>query len=230
MTPLSGSIKSLAWLIHKDLVRELRTFRVLPGVVLLGIVLVTLLALQFDLPMDDKQRLAGGLMWLAILFAGTLMMEPAFANERENGCWEALTLYPIAPSVLFLAKMTVNLVAIAVLEILLIPIFVAMTDVPLFAHPSPLILITGLSNIGLAAVGTVIGAVTVELRGRSGLVAVLLFPLLIPVVLAAASATSLMLAGDLDQDWWRWIQLLALFAALFTIAGALVFEFIIEES
>jgi heme exporter protein B len=197
---------------------------------LLGVVLVTLLALQIDLPVDDKEPIMGGLLWVAILFAGTLLLEPLFAIERANGCWETLLQYPWAPAVLFLAKMVVCFVSISILELLIIPLFMALTDVPLLSHPAAMILVAGLSNIGFASIGTLAGAVTADARNRSGLIAVLIFPLLMPVVLASASATRLMLANEMDQPWWRWIQLLGVFATVFIITGAMVFEFIIEES
>jgi heme exporter protein B len=220
----------LWWLIHKDLTRELRTYRFLPGAFLLGIVLVVLLASQIDLPVEFKEGIAGGLLWSAILFAGTLVLEPSFTYERENGCWETLLLYPATPSVLFLAKMTVNFWSISVLELLLIPLFVALTDVPLLSRPGAMVFIAGLNNLGFAAVGTLVGAATAQLRNRSGLVAALLIPLLIPVVLASASATRLMLTDELDHLWWRWIQLLGLFGIVFAIGGAVLFEYVIEDN
>jgi heme exporter protein B len=230
MMSSGSSITSLWWLIHKDLVRELRTFRILPGMLLLGVVLVALLALQIDLPAHDEGPIMGGLLWVAILFAGTLLVEPLFATERANGCWETLLHYPAAPAVLFLAKMTVCFVSMTILELLIIPLFTALTDVPLLSRPAAMIVIAGLSNIGFAAIGTMAGAITADVRNRSGLIAVLLFPLLMPVVLASASATKLMLADEMDQAWWRWIQLLGVFATVFIIFGAMIFEFIIEES
>lgn len=230
MTNLHNSVAELWWLIHKDLTRELRTYRFLPGAFLLGIVLVILLASQIDLPVEFKEGIAGGLLWSAILFAGTLVLEPSFTAERENGCWETLSLYPVAPSVLFLAKMAVNFWSISVIELLLIPLFVALTDIPLLSRPGAIVFIAALNNLGFAAVGTLVGALTAQLRNRSGFIAVLLIPLLIPVVLASASGTRLMLTGDIDHQWWQWIQLLGLFGIVFTIGGAVLFEYVIEDN
>ena len=223
------AIKSLGWLVHKDLMRELRAHSIWPGMLLLGLVLVLLLATQIDLPMEQRGRVVGGLLWLAIFFAGTLAVERSFANERDEGCWQTLTLYPVAPSILFLAKMAVNVASLVILEIVLIPAFIVMTDVPLLARPGAIALVALLGNIGFAAVGTLVGAMTSDLRNRSGLVALLLLPLLMPVILGSAEATSLMLAGEIDQQWWQWIQLLAVFATVFTVIGALAFEFVMED-
>src|SRR5687767_11372549 len=135
MTPIYTVVMSLWWMIHKDLTCELRTCRVLPGTLLLGVILVTVMALQIELPFKDEERIISGMLWLAILFAGTLVLEPSFSNERNDGCWETLLLYPATPTVLFLAKMAVNFGSIIALELILVPLFVVMTDVPLLSCP-----------------------------------------------------------------------------------------------
>jgi len=220
---------SLWWLIHKDLIREVRTPQVWPGMMLLGLVLVFLLATQLDLPLEQKGRVAGGLLWLAIFFAGTIACDRSFSSERDAGCWLTLSLYPIPPSVLFLAKLIVNFIALVALEIVLIPLFVALSDVSLASRPGPLILIAALGNVGFAAVGTVVSGLTCGLRHRGGLLALILLPLVIPVIFGTAEATRLLVMGQTDLQWGRWIQLLAVFAFVFTVIGALVFEFVVED-
>lgn len=223
------TVHSFWWLVHKDLKRELRAQHVWPGMLLLGLVLVFLLATQLDLPAEQQSHVVGGLLWLAIFFAGTLACERSFANEREGGCWQALTLFPVPPSVLFLAKMAVNVVALMILELVLVPAFVVFTDVPLVAQPGPFVLVAVLGNIGFAAVGTLVGGLTAGLRHRGGLLALLLLPLVMPVALASAEATRVLLSGRIDSLWWWWVQLLAVFAVVFTVIGAMAFEFVMEE-
>jgi heme exporter protein B len=179
--------------------------------------------------LDQKTRVGGGLLWLAIFFAGTLACDRSFTGERDAGCWQALALYPIAPSVLFLAKMAVNLAALVILELVLVPAFIVLSDVPFASRPGPLLLIAALGNIGFAAVGTLVGGLTSGLRHRGGLLTLLLLPLVVPVVFGAAETTRLLLAGQIDSLWWQWIQLLAVFAAVFTVAGAMLFEFVVED-
>lgn len=228
--PARTTVESLWWLVRKDLTRELRAHSVWPGMLLLGLVLVFMLATQIELPMEQKGRAVGGLLWVAIFFAGTLALERSFANEREDGCWQALTLYPIAPGVLFLAKVVINVTSLVILETVLIPLFIVTTDVPLLARPEGMALVALLGNIGFAAIGTLVSAVTTDLQNRGGLIALLLLPLVVPVIFGCAEATNITLAGEIDQTWWRWIQLLAVFAILFTVVGALAFEFVLEES
>ena len=158
---------------------------------LLGVVVAMVFGIQVQLPAEQKRQMAGSLLWLAIFFAGMLALDRSFAAEREDGCWEGLLLYPLAPATIYLAKLAVNVVCLAVLELLLVPLFVVLADVPLLAHPWAMLLVALLGNLGIAAVGTLLGALTAGLRHGSSLSALLILPMVVPVVLAAAEATRL---------------------------------------
>ena len=229
MIHIPNTIKSLCWLVHKDLIREIRTHAAWPAMLLLGVLLVCLLATQIDLPKDQKDHVIGGLLWLAIVFAGTLALEWSFASERADGCWQTLKLYPIAPSLLYLSKVVINVLSLTILEVTLIPLFIVMTDVHLLARPGAIVLITALGNMAFAAAGTLISAITANLRSRGGLLALLFLPLVTPVILACAATTSSALAGECDEQWWSWIQFLTVCAVTFTSVGALLFEVVVEE-
>ncbi len=229
MISAQTTLKSLSWLIHKDLTRELRAHNVWPTMLLLGLIMVCVLGTHINLLNEQKEQVVGGLLWVAIVFAGTLAMESSFASEREDGCWQTLRLYPLAPSMLFFAKMLVNVTSIVLLELVLIPLFVVMTDVPLLARPGAIALIATLGNIGFAAAGTLVSAITADLRSRGGLLALLFLPLVMPVILACARTTGMMLANEMDAQWWQWIQFLVVSAIVFTVVGAVLFEVVMEE-
>jgi heme exporter protein CcmB len=196
---------------------------------LLGLVMVFLLATQIILPLDQKAHLVGGLLWLSIYFAGTLALERSFAGERDSGCWQALKLYPVDPSVQFLAKMAVNVISLAILECVLIPAFIVLTDVPLLARPVPLLITVVLGTVCFASLGTILSALTAGLQFRGGLLALLLLPMMTPVILGSAEATRIVLAGASDPTYWQWVRLMAVFSLVFTTAGAVLFEFVMEE-
>ncbi len=227
--PTLQAVRMFRCLVIKDLLTELRTNRVWPGMLLLGLVLVLLVEMQLDLPAAQKQQVIGGVIWLNVVFAGTLALERSFAGEREEGCWRALLQYPLPPAVLYLAKMAVNVLALALLEGVLILAFVLFSGAPLLEYPLPLALIAMLANLGFTSVGVVASALTMNASNRGGLLAVVLLPLVAPVILGAAEATRLVMVGQLDDPWWRWVQLLAVFAVLFTTLGVLMFEFVIED-
>jgi len=217
------------WLLQKDLLREVRAPRVWPGMLLLGIVLAFVMLMQIDLPRELRSSLVGGQFWLAAFFAGTVAIDRSFAGERDDGCLQALLLYPVAPATIFLAKTTANFLALGCLQIVLIPAFILLCDVPLCDRPGPFLAIMLQANLGFAAVGTVVSALTNGLKHRGGLLVLLLLPLISPVMLGAVQATRLLLVGQTGSLWWQWMQLLAVFAALFVALGALLFEFVVEE-
>jgi heme exporter protein B len=217
------------WIIQKDLTSECRTHRVWPAMLLVGAVVAMVFSLQMEPLAEQKPQLVGGLLWLAIFFAGVLVMDRTFAAEREDGCWEGLLLYPVSPTVIYLAKLAVNLLALTAVESLLVPLFAVLSDVPLLAHPWALLLVTLLGNLGIAAVGTLVSAMAAGLHHRGNLLVLLVLPLVIPVILAAAEATRLLSEGRFGPDWWRWVQLLGGFAVIFVTAGTVLFEFVVEE-
>ena len=219
----------LWWIIHKDFLSEYRARRVWPTMLLFGIVVAVVFSLQTDLLAAQKDHVVGSLLWLAIFFAGMSAIDRSFALEREQGCWEGLLSYPISPATIYWAKLIVNVLAVGALECVLIPLFAVLSDVPLFAHPGALVAVAVLGNVGISAVGTLLSALAAGLRQAGSLLVLLVLPLAIPVVLAAAEATRLMIAGDLGAEWWRWVQLLGAFAVIFVTAGTLLFDFVIEE-
>ena len=223
------ALKAFWWLVVKDLVGEFRVRRAWPGMLLLGLLLVLLLEMQIDLPAEQKQLVISGMLWLVVFFVGTLALERSFASEREEGCWRALLLYPLSPTVIFLAKIAVNFVTLVLVECVLVPAFVILSNAPLLQHPLLLALVLMLGNLGFVSVGVLVSALTANFSQRGSLLALLLLPLAIPVLLGAAEATRLLVTDDLNEPLWCWLQLLTAFAALFMTLGILVFEFIVED-
>jgi len=222
-------LAKLWWIVHKDLVSGCRARRVWPAMVLFGAVVAGVFSMQIELVPSQRQRIAGSLLWLATFLAGTLAVDRSFASEREERCWEGLLLYPISPSAIFLAKLALNVVTLAALQSVLIPLFIVLCDVPLLAHPRAMLLVALLGNLGIAALGTLLSALTAGIRHGGNLLALLVLPMALPVVLASTEATRLAIGGDFGAEWWRWIQLLGAFAVVFGTAGLLLFDFVVEE-
>ena len=116
------------WIIQKDLVSEFRARRTWPAMLVLGVVVSLVFSLQMDLLLQQKQRIVGGLLWLAVFFAGMTAVDRSFAVERDEGCWQGMKLWPVGPSTIFLAKWVVNVVALLALECVLIPLFFVLGD------------------------------------------------------------------------------------------------------
>lgn len=222
------AMHSLCWILHKDLRTELRSRGAWLTMLLTGMVVAVVFSVQSEVAAAYKQQTIGGLLWMAVFLAGIPMMDRGFAAERENGCWEGLRLLPVGGPAIFAAKMTANVLALAMLECLLTPLFFVLSSVPLAGVVGALVPVALLANIALAAVGTAVGCLGIGRRGGASMV-VLVLPLVIPVLLAAAECTRLAVAGNVGDAYWRWLQLLLAFDAVFVAAGLVLFETAIEE-
>jgi heme exporter protein B len=209
--------------------REWRARMTWPAVVLLGFLLMLTLELQSDFPREIKHQFVGGLLWLAVFFAGALGLEQSFADEHENGCWDALRMYPVSPATIYLAKLIFNFGALTLVAAVLIPLLATLGGAPLLERPLVMLMVAVLANLGLGAIGTLTGAVVQGVRRRGNLLVLILLPLTLPVLLGAGEATRLMIAGNLGAEFWRWVQLLAAFAVLFITVSVMIFDFVMQE-
>jgi heme exporter protein CcmB len=222
-------IRNVWCLVRKDMRREWRARMTWPAVVLLGFLLMLTLELQTDFPREIKHQFVGCLLWLAVFFAGALGLEQSFADEHENGCWDALRMYPVSPASIYLAKLIINFGALTCVAAVLIPLLAALAGAPLLERPLVMLMVTLLANLGLAAIGTLTGAVVHGVGRRGNLLVLVVLPLTLPVLLGAGEATRLMIAGSLGTEFWRWVQLLAAFAVMFVTASVMVFDFVMQE-
>jgi heme exporter protein B len=216
------------WIIHKDLTSELRTGQVWPPLCLYSLLVAAVFSFQMDLLPGQQNIFAGSLLWLTTFFAGMLCMDHTFVAEREDGCWHALRLYPLNPTTIYFAKLAVNIVTLAAMQLVLIVLLVVTADLPLFRHPWMMLIVAMLGNIGLAAVGTLFSAIGLNMRRNNGLLSLLVLPVVIPVVIAATQATGMLCEDNLGAIFWRWVELLVVFDVVFTAAGASLIDFIIE--
>jgi heme exporter protein B len=192
--------------------------------------LALLFVFQFALG-PDRERLASvlpGLLWLGFILSGVLGLGRAFLVERENDCWEALLLAPGDKSAIYLGKLAGSLVLMAVVETLVLALFVVFFDVDL-SHALPgLILVIGLGTVGIAAVGTLFAAMTAQVRARELLFPVLLLPVLVPVLLGTVKATEALLLREPLTAVAHWLKLLVAADVVYLAVGLLTFDFILE--
>jgi heme exporter protein B len=226
---MRGAFSQLWWLVHRDLAREVRHPQAWARMLLLGCMLILLLTTQVDLPVEQRLDAVAGLLWMAVAFAGTVAVESSMACEVDGGWHAMLASFPISPHTMFFAKFAVNFLTMLLLDAALVPLFVLLTDLPNLDAPWPLVLIILLGSAGFAALGTILGALTAGLPSRSGLLAILLLPLLTPLLFASAEATKIVVAGAHDPLLWLWIQLLGGFAVVFTAMGALLFGLVVRS-
>lgn len=175
------------------------------------------------------QYLAPGLLWVAILYAGVLAVDRSFQLESERGGLEGLRLYPGDRKAIYFGKLAANLAVMFALEILLLPFAAVLFGLDLWPRLPGLAAVAVLATLAFASMGTFYAALTVNLRARQVLLPLLLFPLLIPVVIAAVKASTLALRGDPMGEFGSWMRLLAAADLLFLTICALAFEFVLED-
>jgi len=221
-------LKQTSLVFWKDLLLELRRRDSLLTMFFFGTLLLFVFHFSFDLPPDKVAEMAPALLWLAFLFTGTLGLTQLFQVERENHCLEALLLSPLDRGALFLAKSCFNLLLMLLVEIVVMPLFWILFNLHGWNLLPQLFLVTLLGTVGFCVLGTIMSAVTLRARARELLLPLVLFPLMIPVILATIRCMeNIMSAGDLGAAA-SWLRLLLGFDVIFVTVGILIFDRVIE--
>lgn len=217
---------AVAW---KDLTTERRSKANFNAVLFLAALM--LLMFGFALGPDTATlRTAGaGIVWLTILFSGNLAFHRSYQVELEGGALEMLLLYPGARSSIFLGKLLANLAFVLLVEAVLIPIAIVLYDIPLGRATLLVPLVVFLGTFGFVTLGTFYASMASRSRAREVLLPLLLFPMLVPILLAAVEATGALLGGDLMADSAPWIRLLIAFDVIFLGAAIAAYAAVIEE-
>jgi len=171
---------------------------------------------------------AAGFLWLALLLSSTLTLSESFHEEMENRALEGLLLLPASPRALYYGKAIGNAVQLILVGIVLVPVMTVLYDAGT-DRPGTLLLIIILGSAGLAAPGTLYAAMTSQIRARQMLLPLLLFPLIVPVLLAAVKATSLLILGDPMEQSGPWLLLLIAFDGIYWSLCGLLFEKVVED-
>jgi heme exporter protein B len=216
--------------IRKDLRIELRTGEAVPAMLLFS--LSTFVLFHFALDRRSVEGdLAAGVLWVTLLFAAVLGMVRLFVGEREQGGFDGFLLAPVDRTALLVAKATVLFCVLVAVELIAVPAFAILLlgPAPWGAVPE-LVAVLLLADVGVAVVGTLIGALGVQTRTRELIVPILALPLMIPVAIAAARATSPLLAeAGVGAVPGRWLAVLALYDLVFGLLAYAVFDFLLED-
>jgi heme exporter protein B len=217
-------------ILRKDLTIELRTRESVPAMALFSVTVFVLL--HFGLDRDTLEGdLAAGVLWVTLLLATVLGVNRLFATEREQGGLDAVLLAPIDRTALYLAKAGALLLYLLLLELVAVPAFALMLLDPGIGGALPELLVVLLvADIGLAAIGALVAALAAETRVRELIVPLFLLPLLVPVVIAAASASEPLLATPQEAEGLGgWLAFLGLYDVVFMLVSLAVFDFLVED-
>jgi heme exporter protein B len=173
------------------------------------------------------KSMAPGILWATFTFAGVLSLNRAFITEMEQGCLEGLMVCPISRDVIYVGKMVTSLLFMLIIEMIALPIFTLLFNVPVISLP--LIAIIILATIGFVAVGTLFSAIAINTRARELVLPILFLPVVVPVVISAVKASGLAIAGEPWSQLYSWLLILLSFDVIFITLSYLIFHHVIEE-
>lgn len=229
----AGFVRYVATMAWKDLRVELRSREIVLNMVFFAAMIVVLFSFAFLQKGEGGQmvamaEIAPGFLWVAVLFSATLGMSRAFDRERESDTMRGLLLSPAPRAALFLGKAIGLFLLMAMVEVVVVPMVWFFFSAPMFDHPLPMAALVVLATSGVAVVGSVFAAMLMRTRARDILLPVVLYPILVPLFIAAIKGTSAILGGDLDQAWF-WIRFLGVYDLAFVVASLWTFESLVIE-
>ncbi len=223
-------MRAMTALVRKDLRLELRTRESVPAMLMFSV--STFVLFHFGLDRDRLEgNLAAGVVWVTLLFAAVLGMNRLFVTEREQGGFDGFLLAPVDRTAMFVAKAAVLLCFLVVVELAAVPAFAFLLLGPPAGDALPeLLAVLALADVGIAVVGTLVGALAVQTRARDLIVPLIALPLLLPVVIAAAQASAPLFAeAGAAALPGRWLVVLALYDGVFALLALGVFDFLLED-
>jgi heme exporter protein B len=211
----------------KDLTAEWHTRANFNAVTFFGALMLLLFGFALGPDIETLRRAAPGVIWLTVLFSGVLAFNRSYQIELDNDALETLLAYPGDRRTIFLGKLAANLVFVLLVEAILVPLTAVLYDLPL-ARPFPgLAGVLLLGTFGFVTLGTFYSALSSRSRAREVLLPLLLFPMLVPLLIAGAEATAALLDGDAMGNARTWAGALAAFDVIFFVAALYAFEHVI---
>jgi len=214
---------------RKDVTVELRARERVNAMLFFAALVLFIFNFALGPDQEKLREVAPGLLWLAFLFTGMLGLARSFQAERENECFEELLLTPGDRESIYYGKLVGNVLFMAMAEALILPLFGVLYNLDIWEHLPSLALVALLGTLGFSTIGTLLAAMTANLRAREVMLPLLLFPLTVPVILGSVRATEAILAGEGLAGVSHWLKLLAGFDVIFLVVSPLVFEFVLEE-
>lgn len=220
--------RSFFAIFHKDLLSELRQKEILNTLLFFGILIIFLYSFALGTDPNLLKKIAPGLLWLVILFSSVLALDRSFQAEWEEGCLDHLILYAVSQRALFLGKVATNFCYIFIVQVITAFAMMILFDLPM-PHNFFLLAVTlFLGNLGVAVLGTFYAALTIKTKARQAMLPLLLFPMLIPLLLASVYATEAALVESLTGGPKAWLTLLIIYDVIFLAATTLAIEPLLE--
>jgi heme exporter protein B len=219
--------KAIAAVTWKDLAAELRSRELLSAMLVFSLLVILIFNFALELDIKTRQSVTSGVLWTTFAFAGTLGLNRSMAIEKDRGCLDGLLLAPVDRSAIYFGKVISNLAFMLIVEAIVLPIYSVLYNINLL-QPG-LLLVILLGSIGYVAVGTLLASMAVQTRTRDVLLPILLFPVVVPILIAAVKASGGYLTGAGMDEILPWLNLLIAYDVIFTAIAFMVFDYVVEE-
>ena len=223
-TPFFSAMSAVVW---KDLAAEMRSREVISAMLVFSILVILIFNFALELDPLTRSSVTSGVLWVTLVFAGTLGLNRSMAVEKDRGCLDGLLLAPVDRTAIYFGKTLGNWIFMLIVAAIVLPLYSVLYNTNLIQLG--LILVILLGTIGYAAVGTLLAAMAVQARTRDILLPILLFPVIIPAMIASVKASGGFLQGLEWADIQPWLNLLIAYDVIFIAAAFMVFDFVVEE-
>lgn len=218
------AVGAVAW---KDLAAELRSRELFTSMMVFSLLVILIFNFALELDITTRKSVTAGVLWVTFAFAGTLGLNRSMSIEKDQGSLDGLLLAPVDRSAIYFGKVLSNLTFMLIVEAIVLPVYSFLYNVNLLRPGLMLVLLLG--SIGYIVIGTLLAAMAVQSRTRDVMLPILLFPVVIPVLIAAVRASNGYLTGDDPVNIVPWLNLLIVYDVIFTSLAYMVFDFVVEE-
>jgi heme exporter protein B len=221
-------LSNTAVLLGKELRTEFRSRELLTTTVVFVLLIFMIFSITFHPTTTESQQFGPGLLWVAFLFAASLMLQPCFLREQANDTLSSLRLSVSDPFAIFLAKLTANTFFLLLTELLMLPFFAGFFNVRVLAVLPQLFVVFFLGSLGIAIPGTAFSAISAQARMRELMLPLLLLPVLIPILIATTEVTAALLQPEPSMNF-AGLAIITGFDVVFLTALWLFGEYLLEE-
>lgn len=225
--PTPSLLKATLAIVQKDIVAEFRSFELVSAMLVFSLLVIIIFNFALELDIRTRQSVTAGVLWTTFAFAGTLGLNRSMSVEKDRGCMDGLLLAPVDRSAIYFGKAISNLAFMLVVEAFVLPVYSLLYNVNLFRFDILGVILLG--SIGYTAVGTLLSTMSAQTRTREILLPILLFPVAIPVLLAAVKASNGLLAGADFAEVLAPLNILIVYDVIFVAFAFMVFDYVVEE-
>jgi heme exporter protein B len=218
------TVGAVAW---KDLAAEFRSRELFTAMLVFSLLVILIFNFALELDIRTRQSVTTGVLWVTFAFAGTLGLNRSLTIEKDQGSLDGLLLAPVDRSAIYFGKVISNLVFMLIVEAIVLPVYSFLYNVNLLKPGLLLILLLG--SLGYIVVGTLLATMAVQSRTRDVMLPILLFPIVIPVLIAAVKASGGYLTGVDAAGIRAWLNLLIVYDVIFIAIAFMVFDYVVEE-